>query len=153
MMELCYHICYTLCFEFCLPSFMDWMNTFVTMNMTAEIIFYACLTLLFHFYLPWLVHRINPSFKITAEGMLPAIVIVIIVSYRLNCSFASTTMDLKMALFRNTCIAFVFKLLMPHVIHWVNPSLDVTWEFLLLPVLVAAIIEFHRWIPLSELEP
>jgi len=153
MMELCYHICYTLCFEFCLPPFMDWMESFVTMNMTAEIIFYTCLTLFFDFYLPRLVRRINPSFKVTAEGMLPAIVIVIIVSYRLNCTFASTTTDLKMSLFHDICLAFLFKLLVPRIIHWIHPSLDVPGEFLLIPFVVTAIIEFHRGMPLSELEP
>ncbi|RHN77194.1 hypothetical protein MtrunA17_Chr1g0152111 [Medicago truncatula] len=152
MMELCYHICYTLCFEFCLPPFMDWMESFVTMNMTAEFIFYACLTLFIHLYFHRFIHWINPFINITTKGMLTPIVITIILFHRFDWSFASTPMDFKMALFSHICYGILFNLSIPRIIHWINPSSNVTNEFLLIPIL-SAIIEFHSWMPLSELEP
>jgi len=152
MTELCYHICYTLCFEFCLPPFMDWINAFVTMNITAEFIVYACLTLFIHLYFHRFIHWINPFINITTKGMLTPIVITIILFHRFDWSFASTTMDLKMALFSHVCYGFLFYLSIPRIIHLINPSSNVTNEFLLIPILTA-IIEFHRWMPLSELEP
>jgi hypothetical protein len=131
---------------------MDWMESFVTMNMTAEFIFYFCLSLIVQFYLPRLVHQINPSVKITAECMPPAIFMIIVISHRFNWTFASTTTDLKLVLLQHICLWLLSRVSIPHIIHWINPSSNINGELFLIPILVF-IIEVHHSMRLSELEP
>lgn len=148
--ELLYHITYTLCFEFFLPPLMDWIHTFVTMNMTAEFILYTCLTFFFHIYISRLVRWINPSFNITAQRMLFPMVASTMLMHRFNLNSTSTLLNLKMVLFENLCIALLCKFCFPRLFHWILPSTDFTKEIFLFPIL-NVILEFYYFIPLQGL--